>query len=100
MCVEPLKYIRRIECLEVRTFLYHEGKGVKGAVKRSQQCLDDFMLSDLSGAESVKLICDVGEAIKRELDIFIVVSLEAIEEIAKNTDPLVSLCRDAFVDLG
>ena len=57
------------------------------------------MLGNLSGAESLKLICDVGEAIKRELDIFIVVSLEAVEEIAKNTDPLVSLCRGTFVDL-
>ena len=46
------------------------------------------MLGDLSGAESLKLICDVGEAIKRELDIFIIVSLEAVEEVAKNTDPL------------
>ena len=58
------------------------------------------MLGDLSGAKSLKLICDVSEAIKRELDIFIVVSPEAIEKIAKNTDPLVSLCRDAFIDLG
>ena len=58
------------------------------------------MLCDLSGAESLKLICDVSEVIKRELNILIVVSLEAVEEIAKNTDPLVSLCRDAFVDLG
>ena len=58
------------------------------------------MFGDLSSAEGLKLICDVGEAIKRELDIFIVVYLEAVEEIAKNTDPLVSLCRDAFVDLG
>ena len=58
------------------------------------------MLGDLSGAESLKLICDVGEAIKRELDIFIVVSFEAVEEVAKNIDPLVSLCRDTFVDLG
>ena len=49
------------------------------------------MLGDLSGAESLKLICDVGEAIKRELDIFIIVSLEAVEEIAKNTDSLISL---------
>ena len=49
------------------------------------------MLGDLSGAESLKLICDVGEAIIRELDIFIVVSLEGVEEVAKNTDPLVSL---------
>ena len=49
------------------------------------------MLSDLSGAESLKLICDVGEAIKRELDIFIVIPLEAVEKAAKNTDPLISL---------
>ena len=49
------------------------------------------MLGDLSGAERTKLICDVSEAIKRELDILIVVSLEADEEVAKNTDPLISL---------
>ena len=49
------------------------------------------MLGNLSGAESLKLICDVGEAIKRELDIFIFISLEAVEEVAKNTDPLISL---------
>ena len=49
------------------------------------------MLGDLSGAESQELICDVGEAIKRELDIFIVVSLEAIEEIAKNINTRVTL---------
>ena len=50
------------------------------------------MLGNLSCTKSLKLICDVGEAIKRELDIFIVVSLEAVEEVAKNTDPLISLC--------
>ena len=49
------------------------------------------MLGDLNGAESLKLVCDVGEVIKRELDIFIVLSLEAVEEVAKNTDPLISL---------
>ena len=49
------------------------------------------MLGNLSGAESLKIICDVGEAIKRELDIFIVISLEAVEEVAKNTDSLISL---------
>ena len=49
------------------------------------------MLGDLSDAESTKLICDVSEAIKRELDILIVVSLEAVEEVAKDTDPLISL---------
>ena len=46
------------------------------------------MLGDLSGAEGLKLIC---EAIKRKLDILIVVSLEAVEEVAKNTDSLISL---------
>ena len=25
MCVEPLKYVRWIECLEIRTFLNHQG---------------------------------------------------------------------------
>ena len=49
------------------------------------------MLGDLSGTESMKLICDVSEAIKRELNILIVISLEAAEEVAKDTDPLISL---------
>ena len=49
------------------------------------------MLSDLSSTESLKLICDVSESIKRELNILIVVSLEAVEEVAKDTDPLISL---------
>ena len=49
------------------------------------------MLGDLSGAECAKLICDVSEAIKHELDILIVISLEAVEEVVKNTDPLISL---------
>ena len=49
------------------------------------------MLDDLSGAESMKLICDVSESIKCELDILIVISLEAVEEVAKDTDPLISL---------
>ena len=57
------------------------------------------MLGDFSGPECMKLICDISEAIKCELDILIVISLEAVEEIAKNTDPLVSLCRDAFIAL-
>ena len=45
------------------------------------------MLGDLSGAESAKLICDISEAIKCELDILIVISLEAVEEVAKNINP-------------
>ena len=45
------------------------------------------MLGDLSGAESLKLICDVSEVIKRELNILIIISLEAVEEVVKNTDP-------------
>ena len=42
------------------------------------------MLGDFSGAESTQLIGDVNQVIERELDIFIVVSLEAVEQIAKN----------------
>ena len=49
------------------------------------------MLGDLSGAKCMKLICDISEAIKRELDILIVVSLEAVEEVTKDTDSLISL---------
>ena len=49
------------------------------------------MLGDLSSAEGLKLICDVSESIKHELDILIVISLEAVEEVAKDTDSLISL---------
>ena len=42
------------------------------------------MLGDLSGAECAKLICDISETVKCELDILIVISLE---EVAKNTNP-------------
>ena len=45
------------------------------------------MLGDLSSAKGLKLIRDVSESIKCELDILIVLSLEVVEEIAKNTDP-------------
>ena len=41
------------------------------------------MLGDLSSAESSKLICDVSEVVKRELDILIVISLEAVEELRR-----------------
>ena len=58
------------------------------------------MLHDLSGAECLELICDISEAIKCELDVLIVVSLEVVEEVVKDTDPLISLSLDAFVDLG
>ena len=44
------------------------------------------MLGDLSGAKCMKLICDISEAIKRELDILIVVSLEAVEEVGVALD--------------
>ena len=45
------------------------------------------MLGDLMGAKSVKLICDISKATERELDILIVIPLEAVEEIAKNINP-------------
>ena len=49
------------------------------------------MSGDLNSTESLKLICDVSESIKRELDILIIISLEAVEEVAKDTDSLISL---------
>ena len=49
------------------------------------------MLRDLSGAECLELICDISEAIKCELDILVVVSLEAIQEVAESTDTLILL---------
>ena len=58
------------------------------------------MLRDLSGAECLELVCDISEAIKRELDILVVVSFEAIEEVAKSTDSLITLSWDALIDLG
>ena len=44
------------------------------------------MLGVLSGAEGLKLICDVSESIKRELNILIVASLEVVEEVATDTE--------------
>ena len=49
------------------------------------------MFGDLSGTEGLKLICDVSEPIKCVLDILIVISLEAVEEVAKDTDSLIAL---------
>ena len=49
------------------------------------------MFGDLSSVEGLKLICDVSESVKCELDILIVISLEAVEEVAKDTDSLISL---------
>ena len=45
------------------------------------------MLRDLSGDECLELICDISEAIKCEMDILIVISLEEVEEVAKNINP-------------
>ena len=49
------------------------------------------MLRDLSGAECLELICDISEAIKCEMDILIIVSLQAVEEVAESIDLLISL---------
>ena len=49
------------------------------------------MLGDLSSTVGLKLIFEVSESIKRELDILIVISLEAVEEVAKDIDSLISL---------
>ena len=58
------------------------------------------MFGDLSSTEGLKLICDVSESVKCVMDILIVISLEAVEEVAEDTDPLISLSWDAFIDLG
>ena len=50
------------------------------------------MLRNVSCTECTELICDISEAIKRELDILVVVSFEAVEEVAKSTDSLIPLC--------
>ena len=49
------------------------------------------MFGALSGTEVLKHICDVSESVKYVLDILIVILLEAVEEIAKDTDSLISL---------
>ena len=49
------------------------------------------MLRNVSCTECTELIGDISEAIKCELDVLIVVSLEAVEEVAEDTDPLISL---------
>jgi hypothetical protein len=49
------------------------------------------MLGDVSGAKSMKLIGDISETIEDELNIFILESLEEVEEIAKYIDSGVSL---------
>ena len=41
------------------------------------------MLGDLVSTEGLKLICDVSESIKRELDILIVISLEALKRLRR-----------------
>ena len=49
------------------------------------------MLRNVSCTECTELICDISEAIKCELDVLIVVPLEAVEEVAESIDPLISL---------
>ena len=49
------------------------------------------MVGDVSGTKSLKLIGDISEAIESLLNIFVVKSFEAVEEIAKNINPRVTL---------
>ena len=49
------------------------------------------MLRNVSCTECTELIYDISEAVKCELDVLIVMSLEAVEEVANDTDPLISL---------
>ena len=58
------------------------------------------MVGDVSDTKLLKLIWDVSEAIEGLLNIFVVESFEAVEEIAKNVNSGVMLSWDSFVDLG
>ena len=58
------------------------------------------MVSDVSGTKCLKLIGDVSEAIEGLLNIFIVESFEAVEEIAKNINTGGMLSWETFIDLG
>ena len=58
------------------------------------------MVDDVSGTERLKLIWDISEAIEGLLNIFIVESFEAVEEIAKNVNTRVTLSWDSFVYFG
>src|SRR3989337_1966753 len=58
------------------------------------------MVGDVSGTKCLQLIGDVSEAIEGLLNIFIVESFEAVEEIAKNVNTRVTLCRDSFISFG
>ena len=49
------------------------------------------MLRNVSCTKHTELICGISEAITCELDILVVMSLEAVEEVAKDTDSLISL---------
>ena len=50
------------------------------------------MLCNVSYTKCTKLIGDISEAIKRELDVLVVVPFEVVEEVAKSTDSLITLC--------
>jgi hypothetical protein len=54
-------------------------KGIEGTVKRSDQVLHYFMISDIFGAETLPFIRSVTEAIEGFLTAFIANSLEAVE---------------------
>ena len=49
------------------------------------------MISDVSGTKCLKLIEDISEVIKGLLNIFVVESFEAVEEIVKNINSGVTL---------
>ena len=58
------------------------------------------MVGDVSGTKCLKLIWDVSEAIEDLLNILIVESFEAVEEIAKNINSRVTLSWDSFIHFG
>ena len=58
------------------------------------------MIGDVTGTKCLKLIWDDSEAIEGLLNIFILKSFEAVEDIAKNINSRVTLCWDCFIDFG
>ena len=50
------------------------------------------MLRNVSCTECTELIGDISEAMKHELDVLVVVPFEAVEEVAKSIDSLITLC--------
>ena len=57
------------------------------------------MISDIRSTESLNLIGYISEAVEGLLNVFVVQSLESVEEATKSINSGVSLSGDTFIDL-